>query len=251
MEVKKPHIQLPKQILKSFSHKTRDGRKVYYLDLNKNVISEEKINVLGTAEVGFYSEAIESLLSEKENFFGLRANELKDFWKAKTKTLTLSVDMQKDIFRFFDMLYVRSKDFTRLYNQNSQVSMFLGNIARADVVAAYYSGRAPGVFEDVISSTHRISLLINKTNSNFVVPMNGYYFCSNDAVLPISPKITIILIQKDDERLKDADYGIITSEKTINTLNKCAYKTEKEMNDDFIVAQRDYDLLGIAADYNR
>ena len=60
MEVKS-HVQMPKGLMKAFSHRTENGRCVYYLDLKDMEIKEEKINALGAIE-GYFDKNSELIL---------------------------------------------------------------------------------------------------------------------------------------------------------------------------------------------
>ena len=62
------HVQISKLLLKPFAHKTEEGLKVWCLNLESNVITEEKISELDTV-FGYYDEDVEENVVKFKNEF--------------------------------------------------------------------------------------------------------------------------------------------------------------------------------------
>lgn len=107
-EVKHNHVQLSKFLMKPFAHQTNNGKQVYYLDLKTRVISEEKINKLGT-EPDYYYPGLEYYLhTEVES----KAGDVYTILKGVSKTMSpfqLTGEDTENIQRLFAYAYLRGE----------------------------------------------------------------------------------------------------------------------------------------------
>ena len=117
---------------------------------------------------------------------------------------------------------------------------------------------------NLMFKNYRVISLANKTNANFVLPAFGFiarqslYSDINDSyglhyILPITPKITFLLIEKNDYKLylESHENSInmnIDKEEDIFTINKYVYKFEVQMNNKFLVSKNKEELIKLLSD---
>lgn len=241
----KSHIQIPKFILKSFSHKTENGNCVYYLDLKDKKIKEEKINTLGT-EFGFYDEQVESELSEKyEQPFAKIAKIARGFSERKLTTIVLN-DYEKTIKDFFTVCMFRSKDsFEMFKNISLTAQLFPKGIENLYMKVSLSKIDSFQFFDDF-----KVNILINSTKMSFVTIRQCYYPINIDDstcyALPINSKAALLL-QPEETFQKhmtnnELYYARVSTDEDVTNINYRAFLWEKQFNNDFVVAKEKAEL---------
>ncbi len=244
-EVKYNHVQLSKFLMKPFAHKTKDGKQVYYFDLKKRKILEEKINKLGTEPDYYYPETEFYLHKEVES----KAGDVYMLLKSISKTMSpfqLTEEDTKNIQRLFAYSLLRGEGlkketinksiYLQLFSEKDQTALIIGTPQH---VLKYFSN----YFADI---------LINKSFVDFVLPHSCMYPLSSVSkksnikirywCMPISPKCCVLLIPK--EHLKIFMNGniirglYIESDDELREYNDFAFEWENINGKKFIVGDK-------------
>jgi len=233
------HIQITRALLDKFSHKTKEGRKVYFLDLTDNQIKEEKTRLLG-AKLGYYSEDVERFLGTIERGFG-----------EATKRIIKSIQQNSDVFELTekDILYIKYFFHYMLIRSNYFLSIVREGRIFAKIFNGFYTTnniiRFTEDFEGSPFNQCYVNLLKNVSNTEFVIPKNCYYNMITEKdghrgyVLPITPQIAILLLKGEPDidqngrimRLR------IDKDEVARSFNNAALACERYYNNDFIVAK--------------
>lgn len=234
------HVQLSQLLMRGFSYKTKEGDKVQYLDLNDNIIKEEKVNKLD-AIPGYFDEEVEKQLAEIESKFGEVIFKFKKFQK-KEIDFILSKDNLNTIQCFIDCLILRNEKIATI-SKKSSVILSSFDATPSDVLRWY----------DCEDNNYRIlgnrkaNVLVNKTDVDFVLPRNGLYMVRKNEkyeyVLPIAKKVAILMMdEKLYEEHRDGDileYAYIDLDEGIKKFNDVAYYTEKDINNRFVIGSEE------------
>lgn len=232
------HVQMSKLLLKPFAHNSQEGLKVWCLDLEKNEITEEKINKLDTI-YGYYDEDVEELLEKAETAFGNIAKKIKEF-ESKKISITISPKEANGISQFIQYILLRNEKISKLFKENS---LFLDdNSTHSDVIRYCEIGEPAKILKG-----YKPNILINKTNKTFVIPRNVLYIEKMKSreiyIMPIAPKVAIIMMPTDvfNSYITDGilEYAETVEESLIEKLNNTAYCTEKENGNKFIVGAKE------------
>lgn len=242
----KSHIQMPKSIMKSFSHKG-DGRQVYYLDLKDNSIKVEKINTLGTA-LGYYSEETENhLADEVETPLGNLTKKARDFSNNKISKIEIGFDDETIIKKYIQYSLVRSKKVLDIMNRESKLS-FLWNGYRTEHIFKYTN--LPNDFD--FFEDYRVTILSNLTKSNWVCPRNCFISGIVDGkktkyIIPVNEKIAFLLIDKNEfelmKKASNASYYAVCDVELVENYNMRAYYEEKHFNNSFLISKDEETLI--------
>ncbi len=233
---RKLHIQVPEQIMKPFSYCTEEGRKVFCLNLSDWMITEEKINELGT-EPGYYPSDIETQLSED---FEAKFGDVKKFLNDidKKGPVELTIERQQAIFRFFDNMHHRGSLFKELFNRSSN----LPAKSTAEIVKMHLDGNVPNLFYDFLHCQgYSISMLANHTKVGLISLMNCFYPGPGGRFyMPISPYKAIVLAnQNDSQFFRDRKPLIapVYDEEQVRRLNDFALYHERRCGNQFVFAK--------------
>ena len=234
------HVQLSQLLMRGFSFKTAEGDKVRYLDLNDNTIKEEKVNKID-AIPGYFDEDVEQQLANIESKFGEVILKFKNFQK-KEKNFMLSKNDLNVIYCFFDCLILRNEKMAAL-SEKSSVILSGFDATHSDVLRWYdYNDNSYRILGD-----KRVNILVNRTDMNFVLPRNGFYYVRKNGeyeyVLPLNKKVAIIMMDQKlygEHRYGDIlEYAYIDLDEEIKKFNDMAYYAEKDMNNKFVIGSED------------
>ena len=235
---------MTKSIIKNFSYKCLEDKlwKVDYIDVKSNLILTGKAKEVGSV-AGFYSDEMEGFLNNHiENDMGPILKNIKDF--EKLDNFTLSPKDRVVIKRYFNFLFYRSEYLIKKVNERTWVSKVFGNIPRE-----YIFSQENELDELKVFNNYYINLMLNTSNTQLVVPRNGFYFYNPIGdpsrftfILPISPYKAIILLDRQEYQKFIFDDILrpmhISDNNSIEQLNKFAYKIEKELNKKMIIGRR-------------
>lgn len=254
MEVKS-HVQMPKGLMKAFSHRTKNGRCVYYLDLKDMEIKEAKINELGTVK-GLYDPKSEDMLDHLyESPFFQVTQDIKKFNSGKSEVLSLTQENEKALKDFLTISLMRS-DATRELAASKSVlaSIFPESLYRYIVPAMHMA--LPNI--PLLDGLH-INVLINSSSLRLVAPRNCVVFLFlnplGSYILPISPSCAI-LYQTEELYLSTFNengeicYAFVKEgeEETIRHINFVAGKSERAINNDFLIGENRGELEILKSD---
>lgn len=241
MEVKS-HVQMPKGLMKAFSHRTENGRCVYYLDLKDMEIKEEKINELGTKK-GLYNPMSEAILDRfyESPFFEAIQN-VKKFTEGKQENLSFNQQEKEALLNFLKISIMRSNATRQKAEETSFVASIFPNAYRAVLIPTMHLVMNEISFLD----GYHISILINRSRLRLVAPRNCVSFSFKDDilyyVLPLSPQVAILYQPDELYRLLFDENGNLCyslaevgDEEFIQSINLVAGINEKDFNNEFLI----------------
>lgn len=237
------HIQIPQLLLRKFQHEevetyeeyTNNVQCVYYLDLKTNSIGSEKVRIFGT-EVDFYGEVGEKKLSKNvEEPFGIAINKI-----LKSNQETLNVDDYISVKRFAYFCVLRSKNVLNTLANNDYLTKKKKNTP--DTIIKLANDK-----NDYSNSS--IEILINITSIDFIVPNNCLIFATNCQILPISPRIGLVLRKKKSNEIEKYEFieKEIADPEYIAKINYASVGVEKR-NRGIIIAKEKQTLINLSND---
>lgn len=241
MEVKS-HVQMPKGLMKAFSHRTEGGKCVYYLDLKDMEIKEGKIGKLGTIE-GLYGPIGEAILDRlyESPFFHATQN-IRKFSQGKIATYTFTPQDEAAFKSFIEMSMLRSNTTRASAESSSFTARFFPSAFKSLLIPVIHA-----TLSDLdIFSGFRFNCLINRSSLPLVAPRNCLIFCSTRdigyIIFPISPKVAILyepeeLFQSSLDEEGNLRYAAVEQgeEETIRRINLKAATTEQYFNNEFLI----------------
>ncbi len=240
------HIQIHQALLEKFAfwHEDPDSgqfksrvKVVYCLDLNSKKIDVKKIKKLGT-QLGYFTDREEIELSLVESEFMEVINSMDD----ENKLLNnLSMNEQK-IISFANLLLNRSEQIQKQLHLLAKGLFVEKYKCNNDLLEKYPISIKP---DNLIDDNHGVTLLVNHTQANLVIPRNGFYvsmpmgYCGIIYVLPINTKKAIVIYNKNE--FKHYIYDVY-DENAIRKLNINALLMEKAVDSSFIVSYTQKEL---------
>ena len=225
------HIQMPRFILKGFEDE-KHFLYCYNFELNR-VINGHSVS-LNTEQDYFSDEAEEYLSINMEKPFSDILKFIKgcDFSQS---SITLPDDFRKKVLDYTYGLLSRSIAMQRQINMNSIFFQFLSKQNQHDLAAVMgiNIGRIDKLLDNFL-----ITIMVNKINIPFVLPISGMcelkYGIVEFICMPVLPKYAIILVKPpipnfmvENDKIKLWE---IVSEDTMNTINKSLFDFEAKRN---------------------
>ena len=257
------HIQITKAILKNFSrhHEEHREKRIYYLDLKDGEIKTGNPKKVGVKK-GYYSEKLENDLSKYvESDFITVVNKVREFARNKKQGMILQFSDIDKIKQFFVYSILRSPYMLKEVNKkllSCGIVISHENLIRT----IQYDNELRRYCIEYVNE-YVVTICENKSNLNFVVPMNCFYYKiprlivpMNDKIMmykpslilmPVTPKIAIMLIHKsrrDTAYLKPKTFATFIMEKDeeVQSYNKMALEMEKKYSNMFVVAKEKQEL---------
>ena len=240
------HVQLSKFLMKPFSHKTTDGRQVFYLDFSDCDIHEGKISILGTKQEYYYPSTEEFLAKEIESNVGDVFKMFRDISREK-RSFGISSYEAQGIRNLFSYSLLRS-DLLKSETVKRGVHLqFLPEKDQTQLILSY-SRPALDFFKDTFPN-----IIINESPITFVIPHNCIYSVEtaigNGIVefefwcMPISPRCCVILVP-NSHRERYLSGGTIASfvvsdEKVVQSFNDRALTSENTSGRSFIIGDKE------------
>lgn len=247
----KSHIQIPKNLLKRFSHKilsTQNGHTnkvdaVYALSINEGTIIEEKINTFGTIENYFSVETEREILNKKiENPFCDAASIIRMQLDVKgCKRVNIKKKNKDAIYKFCQYSHLRAPRQINSFNDDALMRAFKIRLTPSEFIdMAENSPFITNPFADRL-----IAIIKNDTNINFVMPFHCIYLIHVDGyksdaqrdiiILPFTPKYAIALLPINDDQKLQLDVINLTTVEEVTAMNDWAFRTELT-NKQFLIA---------------
>lgn len=234
------HIQIPNTILKHFRDETTPDKKVWYLDISTQEIRKKPSSRLGTSK-GYYSIDGENYWNTTiEDPIGKLNQQVLLFCAGKIKNITFHPTDMNIIKRYIKSAMVRSK--TAFESMKSSISNSDDYTEQQlhDALSVVGMTAVDEITQSLGFDQMVATILVNRTDRNFVVPRNCFYCVSRDNhpnyIMPISPKGALIILPKSQIQNATGNYGVIDSEEQILRLNKYALKYECIFNGDFVAS---------------
>lgn len=238
------HIQTPKSILKEFS-KTEHiinnlgfpekHNMVYQMNVNGEITKKDIKEC--NAEKGFYSQYKEAYLANIESLFGdVKSKILKS---DLSNAVVYSEEETEIVKAFFTISLSRSQNFrAEILKESEFASLLYGNI---DEFIMQHIEEDIDWFGDCT-----VSLIINRTKVNFVLPQKCWYKIVSDAsprfVSPVSPKIAVVLQRNKSGCLSASQNIFLEQNEDIYDLNEYAIRQEMKVNKGAVFAKEKEDL---------
>jgi len=241
-EVINSHVQLSKFLMKPFSHKTQDGRKVFYLDFKDCSIHEEKIKILGTKPKYYYPSTEDFLAKEVESKVGEIFTLFKETAKNKN-SFQITLENDDRIKTVFSYAFLRSDGVKKETINKGVYLQFLPEKDQTELIINHPTP-ALKIFKDTFSN-----ILINDSSVDFVLPHNCFYSVSSINktnqdkfqfwCMPISPRCCALLIpniHKNKFINNDSFIGLsISDDNRIRDFNNCALSSENTYSKNFVI----------------
>lgn len=234
------HIQIPKAILKHFRDESDPEKKVWYLDVSTKQIGRRSSGRLGTSK-GYFSKDGEDYWSKTiEDPIGKLNQQVLAFCSGEVNNTVFHPNDMEVVRRYIQAAMVRSESAyaamkTAVTNQEEYTEQQLHD-ALSVIGMTVVSEITDGLdFNKMIAT-----ILVNRTSRNFVVPRNCFYFVERDGypnyVMPISPKVALLLLPREQLQNHVGNYGVIDKPEQILRLNRHALKYECLINGAFVAA---------------
>lgn len=247
------HVQLSTFLIVNFSKKHLINNNGYrnkndmswILDLKTKIITLDKPKKIGTV-YRYYDDKTENMLSSEETKFGEFINKIRE-WKKVGGDFHLSE--YEMLLKTFSMLqFLRSSNLQKKLIERNITQ----NLKPSDIINAYINNPELFPVEEYMAD-YRINLLVNQSQSNFVLPKCCWFSVLEEdskhwqMIMPIDPKIAVILYHKDYESrylLREGKIGLssIVTDEQVFGLNKYALNSEQNADNDFIVSISEKEL---------
>lgn len=232
------HIQIPNGILKHFRDESTPQKKVWYLDLELCEISSESSRKLGTKR-GYYSKGMEEYLNQKvESPITAFNSRIRKALNDGTQNVSVS---EEEIYSF--RIYIksalsRSGLACSTYRDECYSSVLFGDQANHDILVQLGLTQT-GPIDKIIESMD-MTILVNCTARNLVVPRNCFYTVptlnSYSLVAPISPNVALVLLPAEHPTYGTNQGVLIESVEEIEQMNRAALKYDYVFNKSFIAS---------------
>ncbi len=230
----KSHIQIPKLLLKRFQ---RNGTFAIY-DVENKTISKRGTAGNANIQLGYYSTQFEATLNEEIERPFSKTLSILEKWDYENCDLSIKM---APIWNFIYSLFLRDP-IVHEQVKNTSLCRLLPGTQQNDFIVAV--GLEAINELDLLSKFNTMTVLINKTNTPFVLPMMGIYSYKNDGEsminLPINPKMAICLLCRKETAMSGLERdGIppITTEspQVIMQLNEFAFEAQVKKGQGFVI----------------
>lgn len=233
------HIQVPNGVLKYFADPL--NKKVWYLDIRSGVISKISPKKLGCS-IDYFSSGIEDFLDVNIESPISRINKkVRSFCLGEVHTVMITVQDQVTVKLYVKNLMARSNLALHSFLDNSITAILFNDQDNHDHVV-HTSIAVAGKIDDLLRDG-KVSVLVNQTKHNIVIPRNGFYSAISQGVeclvIPISPKGAWIIFLQPYSQIDDIEeltHYSISDEKVVDELNRYALKNEYYYNQDFVAS---------------
>lgn len=232
------HIQLPHTILRHFRDEYDPEKKVWYLDTTTKQINKLASGRLGTSR-NYYSPKVEKHWANTvESPIGKLNQRVLAFCSGQVTTINFTQNDMEIVKQYlYAALGRNERVFSAMESALPNAEKFTKQ-QRHDFFSVYGMSVAYEVANEYGFDKMIASIIINRTDRNFVVPRNCFYTVKMDDyecyVMPISPKCAFLLLPSNLLQAKGGNYGIIDDSEQILRLNIYALKYECLHNHAFV-----------------
>lgn len=243
------HIQVPLCVLKEFSSsegflnefgKPERYNYVYHLCQDKSI---EKLKVEeANAEFGYFEDEVEKYLSQLESDFSIVKSNIIKCVRTDQKEYFYKETDVGIIKQYCSLCWVRSPAFVKQVKEKSVLIDILANAKQNAVIYTYLCHR--NIVDDIFKNLN-FTVIINKSNINFLLPQYGVVCVgkqeSLNVYIPISTKVLILLSRKNYFNNGNINFGIF-NETEVDKFNKIAITTDFKYNVGSVFAKKENDL---------
>ena len=240
------HVIIPNSFLEHFGYKTKDGRKIDYIDVNDKMIKSQKTKKYRT-EYGYYSKLIEDMLNINfEGKIAIITKEINNFRNRKKLEVLLPKEKIEDIYSFFDLTTYRNPQTLKQVNEESIASKLIGDMTHDQFMNFIFSRNFPHVYEGM-----KFNIIINKTQRDFIIndSMISWITCDNEKVIimPINKKECFALLPEECYKKYHVNgelyYMNIENEEEVEMINRYIYRFSKKNNENVIGTKHELEIL--------
>lgn len=240
------HIIIPQSFLERFGYKTKDGKKITFINIKKMQIESEKIKKYG-AEYGYYSKKIEEILNhEFEKEIGEIRRKIHSYIKQNKKIITFPNNEMECIYNFFSITTYRNPKVLQEFNRKSIVSAISGECTHSQLINMALSEKYN------IYKCLKFNLMINFTDIDFIINdtliSSIYYDGWNEImILPISKKECLTLMDEDYYKKYVVNGRVhaigIEKESDVQMINKYIFKEAIRKGENVIGNRKELEIL--------
>lgn len=232
------HIQLPNLILKHFRDETDDTKKVWYLDISSGKIRQSAALKLGTSK-GYYSGWGELFWNRAiENPLGELTHKICCFSDEKIADLKLTTADKRTAKRYIKAASIRSDIAYEAMKSSSVTADFFSDQENHDSLSVFGMSLT-GNLNQILDAMD-VTILLNQTDRNLVVPRNCYYGVSisgdGSIVAPLSPKVALFLFSAKSHPEWENGFAVVRLGEIIEEMNIYALKYEYMFNKAFVAS---------------
>ena len=241
------HIQIPKCILKCF---VDSSHRVYYLDTKTGYIGLAGARKLGT-EYGYYSDEQERFLNKEiETPVSLLSQKVSRWLSNRETILELPIAEEHVLKKYIAASMARS-NFALESMQKSMGAysrLLLSKQQVHDFISTFGVVENNGIYK-VIESYYLV-VLVNKTDTNWVVPRNCFYTVPSGEceciVAPISPRCALCLFPLEYAERNESSLsfrlGVVDEQNHSQRMNIRALQYEYIFNQTFVASSTKAEL---------
>lgn len=238
----KSHKYLPKGHMKPFSLIIDNKNFTYVLNAKSNKIQLENIKYVNV-ELGFFTDEVEENLNKhvESKFFSLRDLIIKYSKDNVLKNFALTIKQSATVLNYLEFSMMRNKKNLESVNRESFSSLIFDGYTNNSLVDL----RLEQVITNNFFSNTMPLVVENFTSSNFILPsttfapffnnLNNFKNSNILYVIPISPKIAYLLVNKKDYddffAENNSSYCMFENDNVIKQINKFAFMSCKEIED--------------------
>lgn len=237
----KSHVQIPRSVLNHFVDKYK---KIYYVNPEKSIIRSAYPKSYNT-EFGYYSPYFEEYLSKIESQLGETAKIISDFANENLETLVLD-NIYSRVRKFIEMALFRNPEFVKKINEQRLKGKINGGW-RPEQLAYMLSKIHIDYLKDM-----KIFIMVNNTSAGFVIPKSMFsniiVGSFNGMILPLTPKVAILIVPKEYYDIKTKEYGEdsyikIEQVDVLNRINCAIYNYASVRKEDVIGRMEDLERI--------
>jgi hypothetical protein len=231
------HIQMPKCILKNFVNKYQS---FYYYDVAESKIKLSRPKSLN-AQNGYYSDRIERMLQKiVESPLGDKLKYVKenDF----SKPIDIPRGFKDVVMTYIHSLIARAPHMYGTIENHSIFLQLLNSFNETDkhdsaVDTVLEKAKNNSPFKDYI-----VTMLVNKTEVPFLLPIGGMYSYGDFICAPISLNRAFALVKKDSNLCNELIDGelckvlMVENKSVLHQMNRFAIQAEVSHNKQYVVS---------------
>lgn len=231
------HIQMPKCVLKNF---VNEYQSFYYYDVAESKVKINRPKSLN-AQNGYYSSRVEHMLQQiVESPLGniLKYVKENDF----SEPIDIPRDFNDVVMTYIHSLIARAPHMYGTIEKHSTFLQFSSGFNETDkhdfaVDTVLGEAKNNSPFENYI-----ITMLVNKTEVSFLLPIGGMYSYGDFICAPISLNRAIALVKRDSNlcnKLIDGEQCkvlIVENESVLHQMNRFAIQVEVSHNKQYVVS---------------
>lgn len=227
--------------MKYFRDETDQSKRVWFLDISSGQILQKAANRLGTQK-GLYDAQMEEFWNREIESKFTDLNAMVRKCCSQNAIPSISSEDAAVCKRYVKVAMIRSNLAYDIFQEASSTADVCSEQDNHAMVS-YFGMLKNGAIDSELEKMD-VTVLVNKTGRNFVVPRNCVYYVfrnnESNVIAPINPKMAYLLYPR---QIKDeASCGVILDADMVGAMNVAALKSEMEFNGAFVASNSRQEL---------